>query len=216
MPTDRVSSLIRYILHFGTRMMLKLEHNRTRANVFAICAALIVGSHAQCAWAGSAETLLDAVSAYKRGDYSDALAWYKAAAERGDPAAQTTLGDFYGNGLGVAQDYDQALRWYKRAGKNGYAAAQLKIGDFYKAGRGVDPDYEEAVGWYKKAGEQGYSAAQQRLGDAFKEGLGVTTDYAVAADWYKKAGEQNNPAPNWRSEAYICKVWVWRATRPLP
>ena len=44
-------------------------------------------------------------------DYTEALKWYRLAAEQGHAAAQFNLGLMYENGQGVPQEYVQAHMW---------------------------------------------------------------------------------------------------------
>ena len=59
-------------------------------------------------------------------DLSAALAWYRRAAERGDPVAQMNLGDRYARGAGLGRDPVQALAWFTLAAEQGrhWAARQ--------------------------------------------------------------------------------------------
>jgi TPR repeat protein len=52
-------------------------------------------------------------------NYSDAVKWYRMAAEVGNDAAQANLGLRYANGDGVPQDYVQALMWCILSGRAG-------------------------------------------------------------------------------------------------
>jgi len=68
-------------------------------------------------------------------------------AERGDAAAQTTLGHMYATGRGVPQDYVEAGAWYRRAADQGFPAAQFFLGLLYDKGFGVKQDWVEAEVW---------------------------------------------------------------------
>jgi TPR repeat protein len=48
-------------------------------------------------------------------DYTQAVAWYRKAAEQGYAAAQASLGNLYSFGWGVTKDYTQAVAWYWKA-----------------------------------------------------------------------------------------------------
>ena len=96
-------------------------------------------------------------------DYTEAVRWYRKAAEQGDADAQWSLGLCYENGQGVNQDYTEAVRWYRKAAEQGDADAQRFLGLCYENGRGVNRDCAEAVKWYTKAAEQGDRYAQKRI-----------------------------------------------------
>jgi TPR repeat protein len=82
---------------------------------------------------------------------SEALRWYRSAANNSVVEAQTTLGWLYYNGHGVERDYGEALHWGKLAASQGYVLAQYGIGRMYENGRGVKQDFDEALRWYAMA-----------------------------------------------------------------
>ncbi len=96
-------------------------------------------------------------------DYSEAVRWYREAAEQGYATAQYNLGCMYYGGKGVSKDYTEAIRWFRMAAEQGNARAQYNLGMMYENGIGVSEDVNEAVRWYRKAGEQGIAYAQDRL-----------------------------------------------------
>lgn len=91
--------------------------------------------------------LEDGVVAYQKGDYAQAVIWFRKAAEQGNALAQGNLGAMYANGQGVAQDYAQAAACYRKAAEQGNADAQFTIGAMYGKGQGVPQDYSQAVIW---------------------------------------------------------------------
>lgn len=44
-------------------------------------------------------------------DYTEAVRWYREAAEQGLVLSQHNLGFMYANGRGVSRDYIEALKW---------------------------------------------------------------------------------------------------------
>jgi hypothetical protein len=94
---------------------------------------------------------------------AEALRWEKLAAEQGIGLAETWVGDFYYDGIGVDIDYAQALAWYRRASEHGYAPATRYIGDFHLFGLGTDRDPAGAAAWYSKASAQGDARGKARL-----------------------------------------------------
>jgi TPR repeat protein len=87
-----------------------------------------------------------------------------AAAERGDPRAQTQLGYMHERGLKVPQDYYLAAQWYHRAAAQGDPRAQHRLGILFNKGFGVNFDLIEAYKWLNLAatrvrpGERDYYA----------------------------------------------------------
>ena len=73
---------------------------------------------------------------------TEALKWYRLAAEKGFAGAQYNLGFLYQTGEGVMQDDAEAVKWYRLAA--GLAAARCNLGVMYASGRGVAQDYAKA------------------------------------------------------------------------
>ena len=70
--------------------------------------------------------LLDTQTLYDRGaqyleakNYSEALKYFREAANRNHAPAQDKLGWMYQNGWGVPQDYAQAVEWFRKAANQG-------------------------------------------------------------------------------------------------
>src|SRR4051794_26850094 len=59
------------------------------------------------------------------------LAKIKAAAENGDPQAQSKLGNAYF----ATSEFSEAVKWYRVAAEKGVADAQYRLGDSYLTGR---------------------------------------------------------------------------------
>lgn len=66
-----------------------------------------------------ADTFKDAVAAYERKDYAQALRGFRQLAIGGDAAAQFALGLMYANGLDVPKDDQQAYFWWLLASVRG-------------------------------------------------------------------------------------------------
>ncbi len=142
-------------------------------------------------------------AAYSKKDYSEAVKWYRKAAEQGHASAQCDLGFCYKKGYGVSQSWSEAEKWYRKAAKQGNAQAQHNLGVCYKNGEGVTQSYSEAVKWYRKAAEQGLAAAQCNLGDCYYNGNGVSQSYSEALKWFRKAENNGNAnAQNWLGCCY--------------
>ena len=131
-------------------------------------------------------------SAEQNGDYTEAVKWYRKAADQGLARGQYNLGNMYRQGLGVSKDYSEAVKWYRKAVEQGHAMAQCNLGYMYKNGLGVSQDYSEAVKWYRKAAEQGNTIAQYNLGNCYKDGRGVSKDLSEARRWFEKAAAQGD------------------------
>ncbi len=67
---------------------------------------------------------------YNVEDYTQAVDWYRRAAECGDVQAQCNLGVCYKYGAGVPQDFAQAVNWFRKAAEHGDVQAQRNLGIF--------------------------------------------------------------------------------------
>lgn len=123
---------------------------------------------------------------------TNAVAWYRAAAEHGDADAQYALGIMYDSGQGVPKNHATADEWYGRAAGQGDAHAQSSLGLAYLKGRGMPRNYAKATQWLSKAADQGSATAQYDLGLMYARGQGVPQDYTAAVALYNRAGEQGD------------------------
>ena len=141
----------------------------------------------------------DAVAAYERGDYVQAMKLFRQLAEQGHQWAQRRLGLIYAEGKGVPQDYEESVKWYRLAAGQGNISAQYSLGLAYEKGQGVPQDYQEAVKWYRLAAAQGNQFAQINLGLIYSNGTGVRQDFVRAHMWFTLAaaalsGDSGNTA----------------------
>lgn len=129
---------------------------------------------------------------YNRGNYAEAVKWYRKAANKGDNKARNDLGNCYYGGEGVEKDELEAVRWFWDAAVQGDAEAQNSLGDCYYYGKGVEENETEAAEWYQGAADKGHADAQTKVGNCYYYGNGVEQDYAKATEWYQKAAIQGN------------------------
>ena len=135
----------------------------------------------------------DAQEQYERGanydnegNYSDAIKYYRIAAEQDLPEAQFKLGVFYANGLGVKKNDSEAVKWYLKAADHGLSAAYYNLGIMYLKG------YKTALGWFVKASEMGDDDADMNIATMYHKGMGVKQSEREAVKWYRKAAERGN------------------------
>ena len=95
---------------------------------------------------------------------TEAVYWFRKAAEQGHAVAQAALGAFYKDGIGIAQDKAKAAYWYQKAAEQGFHLAQLYLGQRYYYGEGLEQDKQKAFYWYQKAAAQGLAEAGYELG----------------------------------------------------
>ena len=120
-------------------------------------------------------------------DYSEAMKWYRVAAEQRHPGAQNKLGNMFERGFGVEQDGREAVRWYKSAAEQGYALAQYNLALCYEDGMGVPEDHSEALRLYALSSKQGFWRASCVLGELYSDGTHIEQDLVKARRYYQKA-----------------------------
>lgn len=109
----------------------------------------------------------------------DTLEKIKNDAERGDPNAQSVLGEGYYR----VQDYQNALVWFRKAAQQGYAPGQYNLGVMHLEGSGTAKDAGEAQKWFLKAADQRHLDAVNNLAAAYYYGNGVSKDLVATYMW---------------------------------
>ncbi|WP_317319369.1 tetratricopeptide repeat protein, partial [Alistipes communis] len=62
-------------------------------------------------------------------DYTEAVKWYRKAAEQGYAVAQFEMGWCYKHGYGVPKDLAEAKRWYRKAADAGNQDAKKHLAE---------------------------------------------------------------------------------------
>ena len=110
----------------------------------------------------------------------------RAAAAKGDAAAQFRYAEMLRDGRGVAKDMREAVTWTRKAADGGLAAAQCQMGLFYMNGIGVGRDEDKAVEWLGKAAAQNHMQAQYNLGIHYAK-FSDREAQRLAVKWLKEA-----------------------------
>ena len=135
----------------------------------------------------AAGPLEDANDAYHEKAYAKAAELWRPLAEKGDAAAQFSLGTLYAEGKGVEQNDATAFLWFQRAANQGDATAQYNMGASYAEGAGIGKSYVDAAKWFRRAADQGMAFAQLNLGLLYAAGNGVPQDNVEAFKWLELA-----------------------------
>ncbi len=125
--------------------------------------------------------------AYKQGDFEEAIKWFKAGIEKGNPACINYLGLAYETGKGVPQDHSEAFRLYNLAAEKNYPLAMGNLGRLYWDEK---RDYSVAMQWLLKASDFKFPQAMNNVGVMYYLGLGVDQNYNIAKEWYQKAADR--------------------------
>lgn len=114
---------------------------------------------------------------------SQALPWFRKAAEAGLAEAANNLGLIYEQGRGVGRDLVAAATWYRRAADRGLAVAQNNLGQLMQYGEGIERDPIAAAVLYKQAAFGGDPFGQVNYAQALANGIGVEPDLVEAYAW---------------------------------
>jgi uncharacterized protein len=123
----------------------------------------------------------------------EAVKWYRLAAERGHPEAQTALARCYEEAHGVIQDYTEARKWYVAAMEQGVREARYGLAVLQSRGLGGPKDPGGAVMHSRRAAEQGHTNAQVFLANLLSHDEDVPHDYVEAAKWFREAAQSGHP-----------------------
>ncbi|KAG0220642.1 hypothetical protein BGW41_007665, partial [Actinomortierella wolfii] len=118
-------------------------------------------------------------------DYSNAVFWFREAAELGYAEAQRCLGNQYFYGRGIGKDFVEAAKWYRLSAEGGDEEGQYNLGLLFDLGLGVEQDDRAAFGWYSKSAEQGKRVANFALASMYELGIGVEQDVDKALNLFQ-------------------------------
>jgi TPR repeat protein len=114
---------------------------------------------------GDAEAQCNLGACYYHGkgvpkDFTEAVKWFRKAAEQGHAVAQFMLGVCYIEG-GFPEDPVEQVKWIRMIAERENAESQYAyaLGNCYLKGYGVFQDSVEAAKWFHKAAEQGHEEA---------------------------------------------------------
>ena len=135
-----------------------------------------------------------AATAFRKGNYSEAVALWEKMASLGDVEAQYNLGVLYATGKGVGLSRPEAHHWFLMAAEQGHPAAQFEVGKTFETGLGAPKNPALADLWIRESAEQGYQPAQIEMGMKHFNGTGVEKDLTKATFWFNRvAGEKHTP-----------------------
>lgn len=104
-----------------------------------------------------------------------ALAWYRRAADLGDPVGMFNVAVLYDSGNGLPRDAAEAARWYSRAARLHDGRAEYDLALMYSAGDGVARDPAEARRLFAASARDGISAGAQRVSNRMRVGQAQRT-----------------------------------------
>jgi TPR repeat protein len=116
----------------------------------------------------------------------------RARAEKGDAAAQYSVGRYLWYGDGVRQDFGEALDWLHKSAEQGDGDAMNLIGYMYEHGQGVRTNTLEAATWYRRGVAAGSARAQNNLGLMYMDLKIAPKDYVKGVEYLRMAAEQGH------------------------
>ncbi|KAF9205093.1 hypothetical protein BGZ49_004452 [Haplosporangium sp. Z 27] len=119
---------------------------------------------------------------------SDAVKYYRNAAEQGDPVAQCNLGALYKFGHGVPKDLMEAIKWIKRSEEQNHPHAIASLGLIYFQSQ----RYKEAYEYSCKAAQMRDPMALNILGVMHRNGNGMPIDDIAAINCFSEAAKRGN------------------------
>lgn len=128
------------------------------------------------------------------------------AAEKGDSAAQFSLGLRYEWGQGMRRNFTSAAKWVRMASELGFIEAHLKLGKWYNHGRcNMQQNFEAAAKYYHMAAKCGNVDGQVLLGTLCHEGQANLSEAEEqeAEKWFLKAAKQNDAS----SKKFLARFW---------
>ncbi len=150
---------------------------------------------------------------YEKRDMSQALYWFRRAAELKNPKALMKLARFYRKGEGVGMDIQRARNLYQQAAAAGAPKASLELTRLEAAERKwwqqqeaqfhqqQAPSPVRDYAFWKEAAAKGNPEAMRQLGLCLMRGLGITPAPEKAISWLTRAAEAGD-TPAMLSLAY--------------
>ena len=131
-------------------------------------------------------------------DMENDFAWWKAAAEQGDPEALYHVGVYYATGDVVSQDYKISKDYLEQADQKDCFDATFQLGVLHMFGFGVEKDIHKALTYFERAAENGQADAAAWAGQIYEYGTdGIEVDHQKAFNLYMIAAEQDNEEAMW-------------------
>ena len=113
----------------------------------------------------------------EKGNYVDALQWFRKAAKKGHVEGKFYTAVMLENDMGVvnataAQRLESAMQLYTEAAEKQHAGAQFNLAMMYASANGTPQDYDEALKWLYKAKSNGHVDAEDaiKMIQQFQEG----------------------------------------------
>lgn len=118
-------------------------------------------------YAGFERDFVEAMDAWNRGSYDEAVPLLGKLADAGDATSQYNLGICIRDGLGGAVgEPESVVWWWTEAARSGHIVAMYNIGLCLEEGYGVPESAigeKAALAWFERAAAKGFPLAEKRL-----------------------------------------------------
>ncbi len=133
-------------------------------------------------------------------DDSQAIAWFKPAAEQGIVDAQAKVGMAYL--LGDPANKEEGLKWMLAAANSGLPDAQYIMAVFHLGGFGGSKDLEKVLPWLAKAALNNNGQAMADLGTMLMKKLVPQASYGMVRPVFEKWAAGDNAS----AQIYLAKM----------
>lgn len=169
-----------------------------------------------------AQQILARYELLKNHQPSQALIWFKKAADANDTNAQMYCAAAYLFGYGVSKNADMAKRYYIAAAKNGNPIAQYTLAESFIDSRQA-ANKKLGMLWLNKSVDQHYPPAQALLAAQYIEGKNVPVDLEKAKALLNEAMAKNEPSAFYQmgqleraqNNAEAAMQWYMKAANPV-
>ncbi|MPZ45282.1 MAG: hypothetical protein GEV05_18185 [Betaproteobacteria bacterium] len=126
---------------------------------------------------------------------TEALAWFRRAADAGSAEAHYWIGVMQAVGDGTEKDIAQAIESWRRSADEGHGPAMGALAVVYATGAGIDKDMTEAVRWAQLGAQKHDRRSQWVLGRAYLLGAGgLQRSTREFVSWTRRAALQGERA----------------------
>jgi TPR repeat protein len=135
---------------------------------------------------------------YQKGDelpqrLSEAINWYRKAAENGDGRVQVKLASLLLQDRSGTSNSAEAHRLCEKAANLHFSPGSYCMGQIYDHGWGVERDLSQAAKWYSEAANMGLAVAALRVGEMYWKGEGFKQDKISAYEFIYLASSSDIP-----------------------
>jgi TPR repeat protein len=130
----------------------------------------------------------------KQDKFTEALALFEEAANRGSAAAANHAGAIYYAGDGVTIDYARARIYFEKALAGGYFGNALRYAQMLEGGLGGPADPALAISALERAADAKVAEAAFDLGVRYDQAIGVPRNPKAARLYYREAIDNGFPA----------------------